>query len=81
MQIAADTLTEWSHTWCVATIHFRLYCQMKKALIIHIGSTPLKRCSSVVRAFAHGVMGRRVDLSWSGPTELSLVPASAPRLV
>ena len=22
------------------------------------------RCSSVVRAFAHGVMGRRIDLSW-----------------
>ena len=22
------------------------------------------RCSSVVRAFAHGAMGRRIDLSW-----------------
>ena len=31
------------------------------------------RCSSVVRAFAHGAMGRRI--------ELFLVPASAPRLV
>ena len=39
------------------------------------------RCSSVVRAFARGAMGRRIDPSWSGPIELFLVPASAPRLV
>ena len=39
------------------------------------------RCSSVVRAFAYGAMGRRIDPSWGGPTELFLVPASAPRLV
>ena len=26
------------------------------------------RCSSVVRAFAHGAMGRRIDPSWGGPT-------------
>ena len=39
------------------------------------------RCSSVVRAFAHDAMGRRSDLSWAAPTELFLVPASAPRLV
>ena len=28
------------------------------------------RCSSVVRAFAHGAMGRRIDPSWGGPIEL-----------
>ena len=28
------------------------------------------RCSSVVRAFAHGVMGHRIDPSWTGPIEL-----------
>ena len=39
------------------------------------------RCSSVVRAFAHGTMGRRIDPSWGGPIELFLVPVSAPRLV
>ena len=38
-------------------------------------------CSSVVRAFAHGAMGRRIDPSWGGPIELFLVPVSAPRLV
>ena len=38
-------------------------------------------CSSVVRAFAHGAMGRRIDPSWGGLIELFLVPASAPRLV
>ena len=39
------------------------------------------RCSSMVRAFAHGAMGRRIDPSRGGPIELFLVPASAPRLV
>ena len=42
---------------------------------------PVAGCSSVVRAFAHGAMGRRIDPSWGGPIELFLVPASAPRLV
>ena len=41
--------------------------------ILHGGA----RCSSVVRAFAHGAMGRRIDPSWGGPIELFLVPASA----
>ena len=35
----------------------------------------------MVRAFAHGAMGRRIDPSWGGPIGLFLVPASAPRLV
>ena len=39
------------------------------------------RCRSVVRAFAHSEMGRRIDRSWGGPIELFLVPASAPRQV
>ena len=39
------------------------------------------RCSSVVRAFAHGAMGHRIDPSSGGPIELFLVPGSAPRLV
>ena len=34
----------------------------------------------MVRAFAHGAMGRRIDPSWGGPIELFLVPASAPQL-
>ena len=38
-------------------------------------------CSSVVRVFAHGAMGRRIDPSWGGPIKLFLVPASAPRLL
>ena len=39
------------------------------------------RCSSVVRAFAHGAMGHRIDPLWGGPIELFLVLACAPRLV
>ena len=33
----------------------------------------------MVRAFAHGAMGRQIDPSWGGPIELFLVPASAPQ--
>ena len=36
------------------------------------------RCSSMVRAFAHGVMGRRIDPSWGGPIELFLISARFP---
>ena len=39
------------------------------------------RCSSAVRAFAHGVMGHRIDPSWGGPIKLFLVPAGAPQLL
>ena len=35
----------------------------------------------MVRAFAHGAIGRRIDPSWVGHIELFLIPASAPRLV
>ena len=35
----------------------------------------------MVRAFAHGAMGRQIDPSCVGPIELFLVPVSAPRLV
>ena len=30
----------------------------------------------MVRAFAHGAMGRRIDPSWGGPIELFLVSAT-----
>ena len=33
----------------------------------------------MVRAFAHGAMGRRIDPSWSGPIELFLVPSKGAR--
>ena len=39
------------------------------------------RCSSVVRAFAHGAIGHRIDPSCGEPIELFLVPANAQRLV
>ena len=32
----------------------------------------------MVREFAHGAMGRRIDPSWGGPIELFFVSASAP---
>ena len=33
------------------------------------------RCSFVVRAFAQGAMGRRIDPSWVEPIEVFLIPA------
>ena len=59
--------------WVLMTAPFNF--QMRTPY--HLGA----RCSSVVRAFAHGVMGRRIDPSWGGPIELFLALASAPRLV
>ena len=54
---------------------------LKKKLQLSPHSYRGARCSSVVRAFAHGAMGCRIDPSWGEPIELFLVPASAPRLV
>ena len=50
---------------------------MKRQTLLLSGA----RCSSVVRVFAHGAMGRRIDPSWGGPIELFLVPVSDLRLV
>ena len=44
--------------------------------LLHLLKSEGARCSSVVRAFAHGAMGRRIDPSWGGPIELFLVPAT-----
>ena len=62
----------------------RIFCNVyiKLSLICKAMSNLLGvRCSSMVRAFAHGVMGRQIDPSWGGPIELFLVPASVPRLL
>ena len=56
-------------------------CLFQGLIIKCLGAYEGARCSSVVRAFAHGVMGHRIDRAWGGPIELFLVPASAPRLV
>ena len=60
-----------------------LHTTMKQVLKVGPSLTlsliiPGTRCSSVVRAFAHGAMGRWIDRSWGGLIELFLVPASAP---
>ena len=43
--------------------------------IMHSNINMGARCSSVVRAFAHDSMGRRIDPSWGGTIELFLVSA------
>ena len=60
-------------------VYWILFCDVyPKYFFFVLGGA---RCSSMVRAFAHGVMGRCIDPSWGEPIELFLVPASAPRLV
>ena len=64
---------------CMLSMTFMCYLVCEQELLY--SSDKGARCSSVVRAFAHGTMGRRIDPSWGGHIELFLVPASAPRLV
>ena len=72
---------------CLTTVPFELFLTTDlHAVFIIIANYhhPFQRgarYSSVVRAFAHGAMGRRIDPSWGGPIELFLIPASDPRLV
>ena len=60
---------------------FTLSCYFFQKVVKNLSFLQGARCSSVVRAFAHGAMGRRIDPSRVGPIELFFVPASAPRLV
>ena len=72
-----ETMSQWrSHTVLIACFCFLSSCGIYRYFIT-LGA----RCTSVVRAFAHGAVGRRIDPSWGGPIELFLVTASAPRLV
>ena len=84
--IALTTELRLATQWKVVPLALFRYHQVSECILflsIIKGShqVPGARCSSVVRAFAHGAMGRRIDPSWGGPIELCLVPASAPRLV
>ena len=85
VQMGQAIISSWHENWPnrKALSTFSLHSKPKlislQPTLIH--HTPGARCSSVVRAFAHGAMGRRIDPSWGGPIELFLVPASAPRLV
>ena len=58
---------------------FQLDIKDRSAISIH--SSFFLNTALLVRAFAHGAMGRRIDPSWGGPIELFLVPASASQLV
>ena len=68
----------WHWVYSLVRLDFRMRCPSPTRLPHYSRGV---RCSSVVRAFAHGVIGRRIDPSWGGPLELFFVPASAPRLV
>ena len=54
-------------------------CIVGRYILSHL-LTEGARCSSVVRAFANGMMDRRIDPSWWTHWTI-FVPASAPRLV
>ena len=78
------------HYYCMLLCNFEGCCRSRVRLRTLVNFVWLfhifilfwgARCSSVVRAFAHGAMGRRIDPSWRGPIELFLVQASAPHLL
>ena len=58
-----------------------IVCNLRTARDTDVDQNKRAICISVVRAFAIGAMGRRIDPLWDGHFELFLVPASAPRLV
>ena len=82
--------TCFASVYCLRPVEFFLHFRKDEIVVCrarishtHLTHSYIKgaRCSFVLRAFAHGAMGRRIDPSWGGPIELFLVPNSAPRLV
>ena len=63
-----------THTHAHAHAHARTHTHTHTRTHTH---TQGARCSSIVRAFAHGAMGRGIYPSWWIYVELILVPASA----
>ena len=49
------------YVWIYACLYVRMCVCLY--VCMHVGA----RCSSVVRVFFNGAMGRRIDPSWSGP--------------
>ena len=70
----------WGTSDCTHNEDVSISCPPGKTLVDFVIG-PFEELLILVRAFAHGAMGRRIDPSWGGPIELFLVPASAPRLV
>ena len=69
IHLEKDPPPQCEHCQCILTVrHILVECN-------HFTQTGA-RCSSVVRAFANGAMGRRIDPSWGGPIEIFIVPAS-----
>ena len=87
LESTTQTLTQINHKNVLATQNSTLYQQVPSQVIngirefVKCSVKSGARCSSVVRVFAHGAMGRWIDPSWVGPSELFLVYASAQRLV
>ena len=57
--------------------HIEYQLDVSTGECFHCSLSTEARCSSMVRAFAHGAMGRRIDPSWGGPIELFLIPTRA----
>ena len=49
---------------------FKILLLTSPLLLYFVFKTIGARCSSKVRAFAHGTMGRQIDPSWGEPIEL-----------
>ena len=71
----SETNTVISFAWIKQRLEFSLTLRVQCCLVFF--ALHGVKCSSVVRAFAHGAMGRRICPSWGGPVELFFDPASA----
>ena len=77
--ILEQDILEWANTMVKLSFFFNFFFLI--TFVFTSNEDSGARCSSVVRAFAHVAMGRRIDPSWGEPIDLFLIPASAPRLV
>ena len=59
-----QTYPTWASRTSNITTRLHCHCYLKMAAAFYKQTNKGARCSSVVRAFAHGAMGRRVDPSW-----------------
>ena len=64
LSLCCHTESEIILLYLLYKMNLRLLEQVKLLLTKYICSKIGARCSFVVRAFAHGVMGRRIDPSW-----------------
>ena len=73
-----DLKNEYCRRFCMQSLSPPIYTHTHTHVLCDTIISRFVILDKMVRAFAHGAMGRRIDPSLGGPIELFLVPASAP---